>query len=87
MRQANGLMDTQGRASMASLARVTANLDQLLQNNHQSLESGMQGLGELGPAIRELRQTLESVRAITRRLNENPSGYLLGRDKSKEFEP
>ncbi len=87
MRQANGLMDTEGRASMASLARVTANLDQLLQNNHQSLESGMQGLGELGPAIRELRQTLESVRAITRRLNENPSGYLLGRDKSKEFEP
>lgn len=87
MRQANGLMDTQGRASMASLERVTANLDQLLQNNHQSLESGMQGLGELGPAIRELRQTLESVRAITRRLNENPSGYLLGRDKSKEFEP
>jgi phospholipid/cholesterol/gamma-HCH transport system substrate-binding protein len=87
MRQANGLMDTEGRASMASLARVTANLDQLLQNNHQSLESGMQGLGELGPAIRELRQTLEAVRAITRRLNENPSGYLLGRDKSKEFEP
>ncbi len=87
MRQANGLMDTQGRSSMASLERVTANLDQLLQNNHQSLESGMQGLGELGPAIRELRQTLESVRAITRRLNENPSGYLLGRDKSKEFEP
>lgn len=87
MRQTNDLVNNQGRASMVSLERTTATLDQLLQSNRPSLESGMQGLSELGPAIHELRQTLESIRAITRRLNDNPSGYLLGRQKTKEFTP
>jgi phospholipid/cholesterol/gamma-HCH transport system substrate-binding protein len=87
MQQTNALVSTEGRASMASLARTTATLDQLVQNNRSSLESGVQGLSEFGPAIRELRQTLESLRAIMRRLNDNPSGYLLNRQKTKEFAP
>lgn len=87
MQQTNALVSTEGRASMASLARTTATLDQLVQNNRSSLESGVQGLSEFGPAIRELRQTLESLRAIMRRLNDNPSGYLLSRQKTKEFAP
>lgn len=87
MRQTSDLVNNQGRASMVSLERTTATLDQLLQNNRPSLESGMQGLSELGPAVHELRQTLESIRAITHRLNDNPAGYLLGRQKTKEFTP
>jgi phospholipid/cholesterol/gamma-HCH transport system substrate-binding protein len=87
LRQTNGLLDDQGRASLAALARTTTTIDRLLQDNRQSLESGMQGMGELGPAIRELRQTLEALRQITRRFGDNPSGYLLGRDKLKEFAP
>lgn len=47
----------------------------------------MQGLNELAPAVRELRETLGSLRAISRRLEANPSGYLLGSDKNKEFTP
>lgn len=47
----------------------------------------MQGLNGLAPAIRELRETLTSLRGISQRLEANPSGYLLGSDKNKEFTP
>jgi phospholipid/cholesterol/gamma-HCH transport system substrate-binding protein len=87
LRQTNGLLDNQGRASLAALERTTTTIDRLLQDNRQSLESGMQGMGELGPAVRELRQTLEALRLVTRRFGDNPSGYLLGREKSREFAP
>jgi len=47
----------------------------------------MQGLNGLGPAVREMRETLSSLRTITTRLEANPSGYLLGSEKTKEFTP
>ena len=67
--------------------RSTATINTLLTNNKDSVNSGMQGLNELAPAVRELRETLGSLRAISRRLEANPSGYLLGSDKNKEFTP
>ncbi|PWK88474.1 MlaD family protein [Fulvimonas soli] len=94
VQRTSGLVDQQGRATldsaraaMASVERIADRLDTLLAENRQALDGGIRGLGDLGPAIRELRQTLESLRGISRRLDENPAGYLLGRDKSKEFVP
>ena len=93
-RSANGLVDQQGRATlesarnaMASLERSTAAIDRLLNDNRAALDGGMQGLGELGPAVRELRDAADSLRGITRKLDDNPAGFLLGRDRSKEFVP
>ena len=43
--------------------------------------------GNYAPAVRELRDTLSSLRAISRRLESNPSSYLLGSDTDKEFTP
>ena len=93
-RSANGLVDQQARATlesarnaMASLERSTAAIDRLLNDNRAALNGGMQGLGELGPAVRELRDAANSLRGITRKLDDNPAGFLLGRDRSKEFVP
>ncbi|TBR40346.1 MULTISPECIES: MlaD family protein [Dyella] len=93
-RQANGLVngpahDTleSAKNAMASLERSTAAIDRLLSENRASLDGGMQGIGELGPAVRELRDAASSLRGITRKLDENPAGYLLGRDRNKEFTP
>ncbi len=93
-RSANGLVDQQARATlesarnaMASLERSTAAIDRLLNDNRAALNGGMQGLGELGPAVRELRDAASSLRGITRKLDDNPAGFLLGRDRSKEFVP
>lgn len=94
MRNANGLLSDQGKQmfgsaeqAMKSLEQSSATINKLLTNNQDSLNSGMQGLNGLAPAVRELRDTLTSLRAISQRLEANPSGYLLGNDKNKEFTP
>jgi len=94
MRNANGLLNSDGKQMFASAERAMKSLEQssatinnVLNDNQHSLDTGLQGLGELGPAVRELRETLSSLRTISRRLEANPSGYLLGSDKNKEFEP
>ncbi|RWU27002.1 MCE family protein [Pseudomonas alkylphenolica] len=94
VRNANGLLSTQGKQTfgsaeqaMQSLAQSTATLNSLLNDNREALSGGAQGLNQLAPAIRELRQTLTALKAISQRLEANPSGYLLGRETNKEFEP
>lgn len=94
MRNANGLLNDQGKQmfgsaehAMKSLEQSTATINTLLTNNQDALGNGMQGLNGLAPAVRELRDTLSSLRAISRRLEANPSGYLLGGDNDKEFTP
>ncbi|MBA1263544.1 MlaD family protein [Stutzerimonas stutzeri] len=91
---ANGLLDDQGRSvldsaaqSMNALNRSTARLDQLLTENEGALNNGLQGFNELGPAINELRSTLGALRRVTQRLEDNPSGFLLGRERLQEFTP
>lgn len=94
MRNANGLLGTQGKQAigsaeqaMQSLAQSSATINSLLQDNRQSLDDGAQGLNQIAPAIRELRDTLNALKGISRRLEADPSGYLLGRDNNKEFQP
>lgn len=72
---------------MASLQHATASLDQLLSHNQTALGEGLQGLSELGPAIRELRATLANLKGISQRVEANPAGYLLGREQPQEFQP
>lgn len=93
-RHADALVGGQGKAaldsmqaSMASLQRATARIDQLLEDNHDALGDGLRGLGEIGPAVVELRKTLDSLQTISRKLDANPAGYLLGREHTKEFKP
>lgn len=94
MRTANRLLDGQGSQAldnaerlMASLERSSRSIEQLLESNRSALDSGMQGLGELGPAIGELRDTLGALGSFSRRLEQDPTGYLLRNDSIKEFQP
>jgi phospholipid/cholesterol/gamma-HCH transport system substrate-binding protein len=94
VRNANGLVDNQARATlesarnaMASLEHSAADIDQLLGDNRAAINGGLQGFSELGPAVRELRDAAGSLRGISRRLDDNPAGFLLGRERNKEFEP
>ncbi|CAD5110180.1 MlaD family protein [Zestomonas carbonaria] len=93
-RNANSLVDKQGRdildnaaQTMAALDRSSRNIEQIIGNNKDALSGGLQSLGELGPAIVELRGTLASLRQLTRRLSENPGSLLQGRQQIEEFEP
>jgi phospholipid/cholesterol/gamma-HCH transport system substrate-binding protein len=91
---AETLVDGEGRRvlesagqAMGSLEAMTRRLETLLGNNEEALGRGMQGLGDLGPTIRELRNTLGNLGRITRRLEESPADFLLGREPIEEFTP
>ncbi|HET7561486.1 MAG TPA: MlaD family protein [Rhodanobacteraceae bacterium] len=81
--------DTLERAAkaMASLQQATQTLNTLLADNQDSLQSGMRGVGQIGPALRELHGALRDIHQITTQLQANPAGYLLGRDHPTEFTP
>ncbi|MCY1246477.1 hypothetical protein D9M68_927700 [compost metagenome] len=81
----NILRETQ--QTLAALQRSSEKIDRLLDSNYDSLNGGMSGLSDVGPAVRELRATLENLRRVTRRLEENPANFLLGRERTKEFQP
>lgn len=94
LRTSNKLLDQHGSATlqsaeqaMAALQRSSSSLEQLLKNNQAALSEGAQGFAELGPALRELRATLVSLKGISQRVESNPAGYLLGRDQPQEFQP
>src|SRR3990167_2571409 len=94
MRNANQLVNTEGRAAfananrmLASLERSSATVESLLSDNRDALHGGMQGVSELGPTIIELRETLSALRSFSRSLEEDPAGYLLRSDSIKEFQP
>ncbi|SDU22807.1 MlaD family protein [Halopseudomonas salegens] len=94
MASANQLLNNQGQhtldgaeEALESIARTSKALEQMVDDNSDALSSGLQGLAQLEPAINELRGSLTSLRSITRRLDDNPSRFLLGRDSMEEFEP
>ena len=72
---------------MAAIERSTRRLEKILGDNQAPLESGLQGLGEIGPALQELRMTLGTLNQLSRRLGDDPAGFLLGREKIEEFQP
>ena len=91
---ANTLLDKEGRQLMAtaqsamdSLETATARLEALTARNEGSLDQGMQGIGELAPAMRELRSTLQNMDSLIHRLEDDPAGLLLGREPIQEFNP
>ncbi|PCM45980.1 MlaD family protein [Marinobacter sp. ANT_B65] len=88
---ANALLQTEGKSvltnmntAMASFQDTAARIDQLTRENEGALDSGLQGMGELAPALRELRNTLRNLNQFTRRLEQDPSGTLWGGPTMKE---
>ncbi len=72
--------------ALSTLQPALARLDELTRNNEGALDAGLQGLGELTPAIRELRSALRNLNQFANRLEANPAGTLLGGSNIKEVE-
>lgn len=94
MRNANLLLDGQGKQlvtnaanTMASLEKTSVLMNKLISENQKSLSSGIQGFNDLGPAVDELRRTLVTLRGAISRLEENPAALLRGPERTKEFTP
>lgn len=70
-----------------TLDQSTARIDGLLARNEDALDRGMQGIGELTPALRDMRATLNSLNALINRMEEDPAGLLLGKEPLPEYNP
>lgn len=67
---------------------AAGNADKLIGENRSAISSFTQdGLSQLGPTMEELRALVRDLRQISARFEDNPAGYVLGRQKPKEFEP
>jgi phospholipid/cholesterol/gamma-HCH transport system substrate-binding protein len=70
--------------AIASIQATATRIDLLTANNEGALNEGLRGLGELSPALRELRSTLRNLNHFTRRLEDNPSSTIWGRETMQE---
>lgn len=75
------------RSAMVSIDDTGKSLNRLIEENRSGLHAGVDGLRQLGPALQELRTTLASLQDVVRKLDDNPTNFLLGRTKIEEFEP
>lgn len=92
--KADHMLDEQGaaalestRQAMTALERTLATVEHLVSDNRQQLDSSLKGISQIGPALQELRNTMSAVRNLTRRIEEDPPGFLLGRERHQEFTP
>jgi phospholipid/cholesterol/gamma-HCH transport system substrate-binding protein len=69
------------------LAQSIARIDGLLERNEDALNRGIQGVGELDPALRDMRTTLSNFNSLINRLEDDPAGLLLGKEQLQEFNP
>jgi len=74
--------------SLAQLDSLTRTVDETLKANRGAIDNfSNQGLAQLGPTLAQMRQVLKEVDRMTAKLQENPAGYLLGRNQPEEFQP
>jgi phospholipid/cholesterol/gamma-HCH transport system substrate-binding protein len=86
VRQGGQILDNTQNMT-ASLARASANIDMMISDNKTALNQSIAGAGDVGETMQQLRQTLASVREVVGKLDSNPSGYLLGKTRTREFTP
>lgn len=91
---ADELLTKQGQAvmqgakdAMQSFQKAAQSLEVIIADSKDSVLSASEGMTEIGPALRALRNTLTSFKDIMQKLDQNPSGYLLGNDNIQEFQP
>lgn len=75
-------------ASLDAIERLSGAAAALVDENRAALTGfSQQGLSQVGPALTELRGLLEDWRRISQRLEQNPPGFVLGRDQLPEYQP
>jgi phospholipid/cholesterol/gamma-HCH transport system substrate-binding protein len=87
VRELPGLMAKLDRG-LTQLESASVNANALIAENRAPLASFTgDGLQQLGPTLDELRVLIRDLRRVAGRLDDNPAGYVLGRQQPKEFEP
>ncbi|MCP1312760.1 MULTISPECIES: MlaD family protein [unclassified Halomonas] len=92
--EATQLLQQDGRQVMASarsasqdVADAARRIEQLVDDNAAAVQSTLASTQDIAPALAALRATLTTLDRITRDIEENPTDFLLGRDRVEEFRP
>jgi phospholipid/cholesterol/gamma-HCH transport system substrate-binding protein len=76
------------RDTVESIRRLSVNLDGLLAENRDAISSfSNQSLGQIAPALAELRSLLRELTRVAERIDEDPGAFFGGQDKPQEFRP
>lgn len=68
------------REALASVKKFSDSADQLVEQNRGAVANfSTQGLGQIGPAISDLRATVRALRELSEQLKEDPSSLVRGR--------
>lgn len=74
-------------ALIERLNKVAASFEHLLDDNKGALDQGFRNLEGIGPIMRDFRHAVNTLERTMRKFDEDPAGYLLGRERLPEFEP
>lgn len=75
-------------ATLVQLESASRSADAILGDNREAIaDFSRDGLGQVGPTMRQLRSLIREIDDLADRLENNPAGYLLGREQPEEFEP
>lgn len=85
--QYSGPILSRAADTLENMERVSLQLESILDENRGALNQGMQGVAEFNPAMRELRTALNNLNALILRINDDPTGFVLGGETIREYQP
>ena len=74
-------------ATLENMEQASQQLEDILEENRGALNEGMRGVAEINPAMRELRSALHNINTLILRINDDPTGFVLGGDTIREYQP
>ena len=74
-------------AAAKATRRTVRKVETLVSDHEDALASALEGSANLGPALSEMRRTLDALRDLARRLESDAAGTLFNRDELEEYQP
>ncbi len=74
--------------TLGQLESASQSADGILTDNRDAIAAFSQdGLGQVGPTMRQMRSLIRELDDLAGKVQSNPAGFLLGREQPEEFEP
>lgn len=74
--------------TLGELESASTSANAILTDNRDAISDFSQdGLGQVGPTLRQLRRLIRELDGLVDRVEKNPAGFILGREQPEEFEP
>lgn len=74
--------------TLTALEAASQDAEAILGDNREAIAAfADEGLGQVGPTLRQLRGLIRDLDDLADRIEDNPAGYLLGKEQPEEFEP